>query len=85
MIILMNQIESKMFVKGFCNFFLCCLGGSDNKEHVCNAGDPVLIPGLERSLEKRMATHYSFLAWRIPWTEESGELQSRESQRVRHC
>ena len=37
-----------------------------------------------RSLEKGMATHSSILAWRIPWTEEPGGLQSMGSQRVRH-
>ena len=40
--------------------------------------------GGEDSLEKGMATHSSILAWKIPWTEESGELQSKGSQRVRH-
>ena len=35
-------------------------------------------------LEKGMATHSSILAWRIPWTEEPGGLQSMGSQRVRH-
>ena len=35
-------------------------------------------------LEKRMTTHSSILAWRIPWTEEPGGLQSMESQRVGH-
>ena len=34
--------------------------------------------------EKEMATHASIFAWRIPWTEESGELQNMGSQRVRH-
>ena len=38
----------------------------------------------EDSLEKEMATYSSILAWEIPWTEESGGLQSRGSQRVRH-
>ena len=38
----------------------------------------------EDLLEKGMATHSSILAWRIPWTEETGELQSMGSQRVRH-
>ena len=42
------------------------------------------VPGLGRSLEKEMATHSSILAWEIPWTEESGGLQSMGSQRVRH-
>ena len=37
----------------------------------------------EEPLEKGMATHSSILAWRIPWTEESGGLQSMGSQRVR--
>ena len=36
----------------------------------------------EDPLEKGMAAHSSILAWRIPWTEESGRLQSMESQRV---
>jgi hypothetical protein len=35
-------------------------------------------------LEEEMATYASILAWRIPWTEESGGLQSMESQRVSH-
>ena len=38
--------------------------------------------GQEDSLEKGMATHSSILAWRIPWTEEPGGLQSIGSQRV---
>ena len=38
----------------------------------------------EDPLEKEMATHSSTLAWRIPWTEELGRLQSTGSQRVRH-
>ena len=38
----------------------------------------------EDPLEKEMATHSSILAWRIPWTEEPGGLQSTGSQRVRH-
>ena len=40
--------------------------------------------GWEDPLEKEMATHSSILAWRIPWTEESGGLQSTGSQRVGH-
>ena len=40
--------------------------------------------GREDPLEKEMATHSSILAWRIPWTEEAGRLQSTGSQRVRH-
>ena len=40
--------------------------------------------GQEDPLQKDMATHSSILAWRIPWTEEPGGLQSTESQRVKH-
>ena len=38
--------------------------------------------GCEDPLEKGMATHSSILAWKVPWTEEPGKLQSMESQKV---
>ena len=44
--------------------------------------DPSSIPVL--GLEKGTATHSSILAWRIPWTEEPGRIQSMGSQRVGH-
>ena len=56
--------------------------GSVGKESTRDAGETrqsrrlSLIPGLGRSLEKEMATHSNILAWEIPWTEESGGLQS---------
>ena len=40
--------------------------------------------GGEDPLEEGMAAHSSILAWKIPWTEEPGRLQSMGSQRVRH-
>ena len=40
--------------------------------------------GQEDSLEEEMVTHFSTLAWKIPWTEEPGGLQSMGSQRVGH-
>ena len=71
-------------------------GSSDGKESACNAGDSGLIPWSGRSprspgegnvyplqyscLEKGMSTYSSILAWRIPWTEEPGRLQSMGSQ-----
>ena len=58
-------------------------GGSYGKASVCNAGNPGSM-GREDPLEKEMATHSSTLAWKIPWTEEPGRLQSLGSQRVRH-
>ena len=44
----------------------------------------VLSLGQEDPLEKKMATYSRILAWRIPWTEEPGELHSMGSQRVGH-
>ena len=44
----------------------------------------VLSLGWEDPLEKGTAAHSSILAWRIPWTEEPGRLQSMGLQRVRH-
>ena len=57
-------------------------GGSDSKESACNAETCVRSLGWEDPLEKGMASHSS-VAWRIPWTEEPGRLQSWWSQRVR--
>ena len=74
----MDFNSSKLTSQGF-------PGGSNGKESACNAGDSVLIPGSGRSPGgKGMAIHSSSLAWRIPWTEEPGGLQSMRSQRVGH-
>ena len=59
--------------------FLGFPGGSAGKETTCNAGDLGSILGLGRPLEKGKATYSSILAWRIPWTEELGGLQSTGS------
>ena len=60
------------------------LGGSDGKQSSCNAGDSSLILGWEDPMEKGMDTLYIILAWRIPWTDEPGRLQSVGLQRVGH-
>ena len=49
-----------------------------------NAGDVGLTPGLGRSPGGGNGNHSSILAYKIPWTEEPGGLQSMGSQRVRH-
>ena len=49
------------------------------KESVCNAGDADSIPGLGDPLGEGMATNFTMLAYRIPWTEEPGRLQSTGS------
>ena len=59
-------------------------GGSDGKASAYNAGDPGSISGLGRSSEEEMAIHSSILAWKIPWMEERGRLQSMASQRAGH-
>ena len=56
------------------------LGASDGEESACKAGTWVQSLGWEDSLEEGMATLSRILAWRIPWTEESGGLQSMGSQ-----
>ena len=42
------------------------------------------ILGQENPMVEEMATHSSFLAWKIPWTEEPGRLQAMGSQRIRY-
>ena len=63
------------------------MGFPSGKEYTCNAGaagDTGLIPRLGRSPGGGHVAHSSILAWRIPWTEESGRLQSIGLQRVGH-
>ena len=62
-------------------------GGTSGKELPANAGDIKMLVqslGQEDPLEEGMATHSSILAWRFPWTEETGGLWFIESQRVGH-
>jgi len=54
------------------------------KNPPANAGDVGYVPRLGRSTEEEMATHFSILAWRIPWTEEPRGLEFMGSQRVAH-
>ena len=58
--------------------------GSEGKVSAYNVGDQGSIPGSGRSLEKEMAIHSSTIAWKVPWKEERGRLQSMGSQRVGH-
>ena len=55
--------------------------GSKVKNPPANAGDVGSIPGSGRSPAEEMATHSSILAWKIPWTEEPGGLQSKGLQK----
>ena len=55
-------------------------GGSDDKESACSAGHPGSIPGSGRY----PGDHSSILAWKIPWKEDPGGLQSMGRQRVGH-
>ena len=55
-------------------YFKRAICSSVSKEFACSTGDPVLILGLGRSLEKEMATHSSILDWKFTLTEEPGGL-----------
>ena len=59
-------------------------GGSALKNLPANAGDAGSIPESGRAPGEEMATHSSLPAWEVPWTEESGGLQSMGSLRVGH-
>ena len=59
-------------------------GGSERKESACSAGDLVRSLDWEDPLEEDMATHSSIPAWKIPWTEEPGRLQSMGLLKVGH-
>ena len=77
-LILIWMLYNKTNYKGF-------PGGSDGKSVCLQCGRPgVPSLGREDPLEKEMAPHSSSLAWKIPWTEEPGGLQSMGSQRVGH-
>ena len=54
----------------------CLPSGSDSKESAYNVGDPGSTHGSGRSPGEGNATHSSILAWRMPWTEEPGAVQS---------
>ena len=54
------------------------------KASVYDGGDLGSVPGWEDPLEREMAIHSSTIAWKIPWTEEPGRLQSMGSQTVGH-
>ena len=59
-------------------------GGSDSKESACNTEDLGWIPGSGRSPGEGTGYPLQYSCLEIPWTEETGGLQSMESQRVRH-
>ena len=60
-------------------------GGSEDKESACNVGDSrdTVQPLGQEDLKEERTTHFTVLAWKIPWTEEPGGLQSMGLQRVR--
>ena len=76
-----GQNFSFLFDLDWCDHFP---GGSDGKATSCKRETWVQSLGQEDPLEKEMATHSSTLAWRIPWMEEPGRLQSMGSKRVGH-
>ena len=81
---MMQLYYPKDFIYEVFNCILGFPGGSDGKASACNVRNLGSIPGSGNSLEKEMATQPSTLAWKIPWMEEPGKLQSMGSQRVGH-
>ena len=67
-----------------CPVFLDSPCGSAGKESTCKVEDLASIPGLGRSPGEENSTYSSTVAWKIPWTEEPGRLQSRGSRKVGH-
>ena len=67
-------------VEAMVDFILGFPGGSEVKASAYNVGDPGRSLGREDLLEKEMANHSSIFAWKIPWMEEPGRLQSMGSQ-----
>ena len=81
---LMNPFPLEILIWVWIRTYMGFPGGSEGKASACNAGDWVQFLGQEDPLEKEMATHSSTLAWKIPWTEKPGRLQSMGLQRVGH-
>ena len=80
---MLNTLLDKLYSEGYEGF----QGGTVVKNLPASAGDArnrARSLSREDPLEKEMANHSSTLAWRIPWAEELGGLQSTGSQRVGH-
>ena len=75
--IILNKLEESLII-------LASLGAQLVKNLPAMQETSVRLLGWEDPLEKGMATHFSILAWRIPWTEDPGRLQSMGFQRVGH-
>ena len=80
-----SQRREAQNLKIKCVHFRIFTGGSEGRKRLL-AMQKTRVRSLNREdpLEKEMATHSSTLAWKIPWTEEPGGLQSMGSQKVRH-
>ena len=77
---------STILVISFANLLLRTLAQAVNSSTAMQETEETQIKSLgwEDPREEEMATHSNILAWRTPWTEESGRLQAMDSQRVRH-
>ena len=83
-ILWVNLWPHSIIIRTFFNTILGFPDGPAVKNLPALGGTWVQFLGREDPLEEGMATHSSILAWRIPWMEELGGLQSMELQRVRH-
>ena len=80
----MQNIYIEYFASLFCSFLKVSLVFQMVKNLPAMQKTWVLSLGQEDPLEKEMATHFRIIAWKIPWMEEPGRLQSMGLQRVRH-
>ena len=80
------QVKALVRECGFCPFILdyAVLVVKNLHTSVGDIETQVRSLGQDDRLEEGMTTHSSIVAWRIPWTKQSGGLQSMGSQRVRH-
>ena len=83
----LDWVSEHMWTYVYMNIYMICFpGASAGKESTCSAGaagDRVWFLGQEDPLEKGMATHFSMIGWRMPWTEKPGRLLYMGSPRVR--
>ena len=80
----LRELQSPLYFVGTLLYYMTSLVAQTVRRLPTMQETRVQSLGQEDLLEKEMATHSSILAWKIPWMEEPGRLQSMGSQRVGH-
>ena len=79
-----DTLHAHMHTHTHTHTHMCFPGASDGKESACNPGDSGSIPGLGRPPGEGNGNPLQYSWWKIPWTEEAGELQSMGLQKLGH-